>query len=320
MSQKSGKSGRSTTSTKPAKRKRRGRTFLTAAVVLLGLAGYGLYHAQDKGPAAAGCTVTADGDTLDLSPSQAANAATVAAVATSRGLPERALTIALATALQESRLDNLDHGDRDSLGLFQQRPSQGWGTAQQILDPVYASNAFFDGLVKIEGYSRLPLTVAAQRVQKSGFPQAYAKHETDATLLSAALTGRKAAALSCTTGADTPYSAGGRLGRTERVTDRLTREFGSQVKPRAAVEPRTVAVPAAPAGGAAEGDGARRGWELAQWAVAHAHDLKVEQVTFGGRKWAAAQSGKGWQKQQPDSAKGGSGAAPDGFVRITVAQ
>jgi hypothetical protein len=302
------------------KRKRRGRTFVTAALVLLGLAAYGIYHARDKGPEGAGCTVTADGDTLDLSPSQAGNAATIAAVATSRGLPERALTIALATALQESGLDNLDHGDRDSLGLFQQRPSQGWGTSRQILDPVYSTNEFFDGLVKIKGYSRLPLTVAAQRVQKSGYPQAYAKHEADATLLSAALTGRKAAALSCTTGADTPFSAGGRQGRTSQVTARLTREFGGQVKPRPAAEPRTVAVPASPAGGAAVGDGTRRGWELAQWAVAHAHDLKVEQVTFGGRLWAAAQSGRGWQQQKSGGAQAASAAAADGFVRITVAQ
>ncbi|MBD0739229.1 heavy metal transporter [Streptomyces sp. CBMA29] len=307
---------------KPAEPKRRGRKVVAAAVVLLGLATYGLYRAaeENKAPESADCTVTADGDTLDMSPSQAANATTIAAVATSRGLPERALTIALATALQESRLDNLDHGDRDSLGLFQQRPSQGWGTAQQVQDPVYSTNAFFDGLVKIEGYSRLPLTVAAQRVQKSGFPQAYAKHEADATLLSAALYGRKAGALSCTTGSDTPFSAGGKLGSTSQVTARLTREFGSQLKPVAADEPRTVAVPARPAGGAAEGDGTRRGWELAQWAVAHAQDLKVEQVTFGGQKWAAAQSGKGWQKQKAGGAQGSAAVKPDGYVRITVAQ
>lgn len=291
-----------------------------AVLVLLGFVGYGLYRAEERSPEGAGCTVTADGDSVDLTPSQASSAATIAAVATSRGLPERALTIALATALQESRLDNLDHGDRDSLGLFQQRPSQGWGTARQIQDPVYATNAFFDGLVKIEGYSRLPLTVAAQRVQKSGFPQAYAKHEADATLLSAALTGRKAAALSCTTGADTPSSAGGRPGRTAQVTERLTREFGSQVRPRAASTPRTVAVPAKPAGGAAEGDGARRGWEVAQWAVAHAHELKVEQVTFGGRRWQAARSGKGWQKLPAGGAQDTAGATADGYVRITVAQ
>lgn len=298
-----------------------GLRFVTAVIVVLAVAGYAAYHFTDLNPGGATCTVKAEGDELSLDPEQASNAATIAAVATSRGLPERAVTIALATSLQESRLRDLDHGDRDSLGLFQQRPSQGWGTAAQILDPVYSSNEFFDSLVKIKGYSRLPLTVAAQRVQKSGYPQAYAKHEADATLLSAALTGRENGALNCTTGGDTPDSAGGKLGDTSKVTARLTREFGSQVRPRADAAPRTVAVPSAPAGGAAEGDGTRRGWELAQWAVAHAHDLKVEQVSFGSMRWQAAQSGKGWQKQ-PSGSKGDSATAgrQDTFVRITVAR
>ncbi|WNI17554.1 heavy metal transporter [Actinacidiphila sp. ITFR-21] len=309
----------------------RGLRIVALGLVLLGAAGYVAYHfEQENGPPGAGCTVRAAGGELSLSVKQAGNAATVAAVATARGLPERALTIALATSLQESRLENLDHGDRDSLGLFQQRPSQGWGTERQILDPVYASNVFFDSLVKIKGYTRLPLTVAAQRVQRSGYPQAYAKHEADATLLSAALSGHDAGALSCTTGADTPYSAGGRPGSTAAVAALLTREFGAQVAPHAdGGQPRTVAVPSAPAGGAAEGDGTRRGWELAQWAVAHAHDLKVERVAFGGMDWQAAQSAKGWQKQRPAASRTGGGARtgssapvggrPDGLVLITVA-
>ena len=92
-----------------------------------------------------------------------------------RGLPARAASIALATAYQESKLRNLDHGDRDSLGLFQQRPSQGWGTAKQIQDPYYATNAFYDALVKIDGYQTMRITEAAQEVQRSGFPEAYAR-------------------------------------------------------------------------------------------------------------------------------------------------
>jgi hypothetical protein len=302
-----------------------GLRFVAATIVLLGVAGYLVYYFQNNSPQAPGCTVRANGDELKLDPDQASNAATIAAVATSRGLPERALTIALATSLQESALQNLDHGDRDSLGLFQQRPSQGWGTSQQILDPVYSSNSFFNSLVKIQGYTRLPVTVAAQKVQKSGYPQAYAQHEADATLLSAALTGHDDGALSCTTGADTPYSAGGRLGDAAKVTARLNREFGDQVKPRTHDQPaRTVAVPSSAAGGAAEGAGNRRGWELAQWAVAHAHDLKVQQVTFGAMRWEAARSGKGWQKTAPGKggtdAKAESAAATDGLVRITVAR
>ncbi|WP_329136127.1 heavy metal transporter [Streptomyces sp. NBC_01476] len=310
---------------KGAKSRGRGLKFVAAGVVLLGVGGYVVYHLNyENGPPGAGCTVTASGDELTLSVTEAANAATIAAVATARALPERALTIALATSLQESHLENLDHGDRDSLGLFQQRPSQGWGTEAQILDPVFSANSFFDSLVKIKGYTRLPLTVAAQKVQKSGYPQAYAKHEADATLLSTALAGHDNGALTCTTGADTPSSAGGRPGSTESVSARLTREFGTQVKPRTdGTLPRTVAVPSTPAGGAAEGDGTRRGWELAQWAVAHAHDLRVEQVSFGGMRWQAAQSARGWQKQPAGSGGGKGDSAPaarqDGLVRITVA-
>jgi hypothetical protein len=296
--------------------------FTTAGIVLLGVAGYAAYHFAENSPQAAGCTVTAAGDTLELEPEQASNAATIAAVASSRRLPQRALTIALATSLQESRLRNLDHGDRDSLGLFQQRPSQGWGTEAQILDPVYSSNEFFDGLVKVSGYSRLPLTVAAQRVQKSGYPQAYAKHEADATLLSAALTGRESGALNCTTGADTPDSAGGGPGDTAAVKARLTREFGRQARPHTDAGARTVAIASAPAGGASGSEATRHGWELAQWAVAHAHDLRIEQVQFGGMRWHAAGSAKGWQKQ-PSAGDKGDAPAPaptDGDVRITVAR
>jgi hypothetical protein len=306
-----------------------GLWFVIVVLGLLMVAGFITYHfANQKSPAAAGCTVRGDGPDLELEPDQAANAATIAAVATSRGLPERALTIALATSMQESRLSNLDFGDRDSLGLFQQRPSQGWGTAKEIQDPVYSTNAFFDHLVKIRGYTQLPVTVAAQRVQRSGYPEAYAQHEADATLLSAALSGHDQGALSCTTGGDSPDSAGGPLGRTSAVTALLTREFGSQVRPRTDPAPHTVAVPSVPAGGGStRADGARRGWELAQWAVAHAHDLKVEQVSFGDMRWEAARSDKGWQKQRPASSSGaGKGASTvaatsaDGFVRITVAQ
>ncbi len=283
--------------------------------------------------------MTTEAGSLTLEPQQAANASTIAAVATSRGLPERALTIALATSMQESALRNLDHGDRDSVGLFQQRPSQGWGTAAQIMDPVYASNEFFDGLVKIRGYSRLPLTEAAQKVQKSGFPLAYAKHEGDAALLAAALTGRRPGALNCVTPVTpvTPVAAGEASGGDPaKVRARLLREFGSRVVPRitetsagagdeaardaenaaAGGRPdrRTVSVASAAAGSGGRGDGLRQGWVLAHWAVAHAGELKVEKVSFGDREWSARTSDRGW------TALSGVGRPAAGDVRITVAQ
>ncbi|MGW3724285.1 hypothetical protein ACWDPP_03875, partial [Streptomyces sp. NPDC000851] len=140
---------------------RRGRLFRIGAafVVLLAVAGYLVVQYVTGGPGGPQCKVVsadADGATYEFTPEQAVNAATITAVGTARGLPERAVTIALATALQESALRNIDHGDRDSLGLFQQRPSQGWGTEQDIMDPIYSAGMFYDHLVKVPDYSRLP--------------------------------------------------------------------------------------------------------------------------------------------------------------------
>ena len=148
-------------------------------------------------PAAQQCVAELDGTRWTLSPEQAQNAALIAATGVQRGLPARAVTIALATALQESRLVNVTHGDRDSLGLFQQRPSQGWGTPEQVQDPVYATGRFYDGLVTIEGYEDLPVTEAAQAVQRSGYPEAYAQHETRSRAWASALTGWSPATLTC---------------------------------------------------------------------------------------------------------------------------
>lgn len=120
-----------------------------------------------------------------LTQEQANNAAQIIAVAKRLKISTRGQVIAIATALQESSLRNLDHGDRDSLGLFQQRPSQGWGTPAQIRDIDKSTEAFFGrakhtnnpGLLDVTGWKSLPVTVAAQIVQGSAFPEAYAKHE-----------------------------------------------------------------------------------------------------------------------------------------------
>ena len=108
---------------------------MVAAAVLVGVA----WDSENKGvpPVPGQCTVA--GLAMTLTAEQVANAATIAQVGRDRGLPERAVVIALATAQQESRLRNLDYGDRDSLGLFQQRPSSGWGSPEQVQDPVYAA-------------------------------------------------------------------------------------------------------------------------------------------------------------------------------------
>jgi hypothetical protein len=127
-------------------------------------------------------TVHADWDTAQLG-----NAATIVAVGADFDVPDRGWVIAVATAMQESTLTDTPGGDRDSVGLFQQRPSQGWGTPQQLLDPVYAAGQFYDRLLAIPGWQRMPLSDAAQAVQHSSTPHAYAKWESDATTLVAAV-------------------------------------------------------------------------------------------------------------------------------------
>jgi hypothetical protein len=116
------------------------------------------------------------------------NATTIVEVGLAMGISQRGLVVALATAMQESQLYNLGHlganNDHDSLGLFQQRPSMGWGSAAQVTDPVYSATAFYLALRRVSGWESMAVTVAAQRVQRSRFPNAYAKWETDATSLS----------------------------------------------------------------------------------------------------------------------------------------
>ncbi|MQT04388.1 hypothetical protein FF041_30775, partial [Streptomyces jumonjinensis] len=118
---------------------------------------------------------------------QIPHARTIQATGVAMKVPVRGQIVALATALQESGLRNLDYGDRDSLGLFQQRPSMGWGTPEQVRDPVYASTKFYEGLLKVSGWESMTVTQAAQAVQLSGFPDAYAKWEPLATALQKAI-------------------------------------------------------------------------------------------------------------------------------------
>ncbi|MFE2234221.1 C40 family peptidase [Streptomyces sp. NPDC059442] len=124
---------------------------------------------------------------LDAPAEQVPNAKTIQATGVAMNIPARGQVVALATALQESGLRNLTYGDRDSLGLFQQRPSMGWGTANEILDPVHASTKFYEGLRKVSGWESLSITQAAQAVQRSGYPEAYAKWEPLATALQKAI-------------------------------------------------------------------------------------------------------------------------------------
>ncbi len=307
-------------------------------MVLLAVAGY-LTVQYLTGTGAPRCNVVSDqgdGASYEFTPEQAVNAATISVVGTTRGMPERAVTIALATALQESGLRNIQHGDRDSLGLFQQRPSQGWGTEKQIMDPAYAAGVFYEHLAKVPNYTRLPLTVAAQHVQHSGYPEAYAKHEPDATLLAAALTGRAAATLTCE-GRPTQPGTGG----PDAVRAALVRDFGRDVlqtagaevgakgasgtrpsplsptaSTAAAVQPvaDAVTIPV-PRKSTASGTVSQRGWELAHWAVANSSALHIARVSFAGREWSRGGFANEWRTTGGSDAK-----ASAAEVRIVIGE
>src|SRR3954466_11233584 len=165
---------------------------LVALVVVVGLAWDA--DGDDDAPTDS-CPLPASGVTL--TGEELANARTIAQVAWDRGLPERAVVIALATAMQESHLRNLDHGDRDSLGLFQQRPSQGWGTPEQVQDPTYAAGKFYDHLVQVPDWQTGELTLVADAVQRSAFPFAYGKWSALAAELTSSLGPTAAAEFPC---------------------------------------------------------------------------------------------------------------------------
>src|SRR5262249_2073887 len=173
-----------------------------------------------------------------------------------------------------------------SLGLFQQRPSQGWGTPAQILNPVYATGRFFDALMAIHGWQRLPVAEVAQRIQQSAYPAAYARWEPRAGALAHVLVGRVPAGGSCRfESSGVPAQRAGGAGLTPRAAAVLAaahRELGS----------RRVA----PAGDPAERPGqalalAPAGWFTANWLVAHAEAMAIRQVGYAGRIWTPD---RGW--------------------------
>lgn len=248
------------------------RLALTALLVAALAAGglVGLRHVRQKAIAPT-CAVSAPDGTFAVGMTEAANATTIAAVGKRIGMPDHAVTVALAAALQESKLQNLDHGDLDSVGLFQQRPSQGWGTQAQLLSPTYAATAFYRALTRVDGWASLSVTDAAQQVQRSAAPNAYAQWEGQARALAEALTGEAAAGLSCR------FRVPGHLTAATALADAMSSELGPP--------------------GLGQTVTSARGWTMASWLVAHAYDYRISTVTFLGSVWTAA--GGRWQPQGP---------------------
>ncbi|HET7351350.1 MAG TPA: hypothetical protein VFJ28_10470 [Marmoricola sp.] len=258
--------------------------FLVVLAVVVGT-GVALWRGSGPLPDPEQCKARLGAHTVVLSTEQAENASLIAAIGVGRGLPARAVSIALATAYQESKIRNLDHGDRDSLGLFQQRPSQGWGTPEQLQDPHFATHAFYDALQKIDGYQDMRITEAAQRVQRSGFPEAYEDHAADARTLASILTG---------------FSPGGRFTCVVKESEErqtaaevqrlLGRTYGElDVQRTGSRQDLAVSV-----GG--DESGRRLGWSVAQFLVAHGVRLRPAQVAYDGRQWRTGRpSEDGWQ-------------------------
>lgn len=228
----------------------------------------------------AGCVVRGDSYAVPLSTGQAGIAATIAGVARHRSMPVRAVTIAYAAALQESDLENLSYGDRDSVGVFQQRPSQGWGTRRQLLDPVYASSRFLGALARVAGYRHLLVYQAAQAVQHSADGSAYGQYASQGAQMAAGFSGQLAHAVWCW------YGDGvGRTAHLAAASRELARTFGPlQLTP--ARDPAILVQVRRPSAG----------WAVAVWLVSHAGNYGIRTVRFGGYQWTAAHGKKGWTR------------------------
>ena len=302
---------------------RLGRAVAVGLAVLVVFAAVGILVQRGVGPLPdpSGCRAEVDGLVVELTVEQAENAALITALSIQRGLPARAASIALATAYQESKIVNVEHGDRDSVGLFQQRPSQGWGSREEILDPVHATNAFYDALVKVDGYESMEITRAAQAVQRSAFPEAYADHEADARALASALTGNHPGAFWCTTPGDAEEAADrlddtGLVRRAAVVRRELESVFGAQslggfapggvttghMAGSAHYEGRAIDVFLRPV----TAENRQRGWAMASYLMAQADRLSVNTLIFDDRIWhAGPRSADGWTDYDvPSSSRG----------------
>ncbi len=262
-----------------------------ATALILGIGGCVAFQHAKPFLIGDGCQATVAGQVMQLDSEQAAIAATIAGVGYRRGLPRAAVTVAYATALQESHMHNVRYGDRDSVGIFQQRPSEGWGTPSQLMDPVYASTRFFSALAKVPGYQNMPVYRAAQAVQHSADGAAYGQYEQVAGMLSAAFTGNAPRGVWCWY---TPY--GKRPAQFAAAMSQLRRTFGRLTGSGSTVDPARVPVTTETAarGLTVRVSHAQTGWAIAAWSVAHAKTYGIRQVRYAGYEWRASNGARGW--------------------------
>jgi hypothetical protein len=247
------------------------RAAVALLVILLAVAGLAvgaraLWHAATSAVRADGC----DFGSYRLDLGQSRIASTVVGVVLRRKLPERAAVLTLGAALQESKLRNLPAGagDRDSVGILQQRPSQGWGTAEQISDVRYATGKFLDAVVRVPHWQSDSLATVVQAVQFSADGDAYARHEPEAQQIADALTGVTAKGVSCSFHKPTVVASPQAVAQAV-VTDLPVSQ------PQAAG--RVVTVPGA-------------GWATAAWFICNADRLGIDTVRYAGNSWSRAKS------------------------------
>jgi hypothetical protein len=264
---------------------RRVTIVLVALAILAGAAAYGGYTAYRHfvtSLVTPGCQAGTGANTVPVDPGQAPVAATIAGVAARMGLPRRALEIAFATALQESKLTNIPYGDRDSVGVFQQRPSEGWGTVTQLEDPQYASTAFFKALVKVPGYLSIPEYQAAQDVQRSADGLAYQQWQATAQQLAVSYT---AAPHDLACWYKPPAQP---RPETAAAVARMEAVFGA---PGGGQVLRAVAV----RHGVQASVTAAAGWTVANWLMSHASMYGLTRVSYDGWQWSASLAETSWQ-------------------------
>jgi hypothetical protein len=227
-----------------------------------------LWRTATHGTAATQCVA----GSYYVDPDQAAVASSMVGVVITRALPERAAVLALAAGLQESKLENLPlgSGDRDSVGVLQQRPSQGWGTPSQLNDIQYATGKFLDALVKEPDWQTKSLADAIQEVQVSADGSAYAAHEPEAQALADALTGVRLAGLSCS------FPAPSQVATPAQVASAVTTDLPVN-PPTLDTAGRSVSVPGA-------------SWATAAWFIANADRLGIDSVSYSQRTWSRTKS------------------------------
>ncbi|THV24334.1 hypothetical protein [Glycomyces paridis] len=253
---------------------------LTSLLLAAALAGCGGDVDDLLRPRPTGCYFGGGEEPVHLTAEQTANAATIAAVGMRDGMDERAVAVAITTAMQESELVNVDYGHHDSLGLFQQRPSMGWGTEEELLDPVYASFKFYEKLDRTDGWRDMTLAEAAQAVQISAYPELYEQWEDDAVVIAAVLAGGEESGLRCVSG------SADEAAEPASLAEAYAYQWGIEAT---SVDETTVVI------GPYE---AVPGWNRAAWAVARSYDHGIESVAYDGLVWTPGEDG--WVEPQSE--------------------